>query len=108
MKPAFDGLAHVGEQVPAVGHLQGLGSAEAGAAGVFGRAISGQDPDAGPLLEPNGQRRRGTVREKVDDAVTVEVHHNRTVAAALPHGPIVDADVDGGGRLRHRRGFDQP
>ncbi|WP_409566992.1 hypothetical protein [Methylobacterium sp. J-048] len=35
------------------------------------------------------------VREEVDHAMAVQVHYDRTVAAAFPHRPIVDADVDG-------------
>ena len=85
VEPAFDGLTHVGEKVPTVGNLYGPGSTEAGATGVLGRAVPGHDFDVRSLQEPAGQRRRGTVREKVDDAVPVQVHHDGSVAAALPH-----------------------
>jgi hypothetical protein len=94
MKPAFDCLTHVGEEVPPIGDLQRLGCAEADASGIFSRAVSGDDPDVRPPFEPAGQRRRGAVRKKVDHAMAVQVHHDRTVAAAFPHRPIVDADVD--------------
>ena len=126
VEPAFDRLTHVSQQVPAVCDLQGLGSAEAGAAGVLGRAVPGHDLDAGPLHAPTGQRRRCAVGEKVDDAVAVQVHHDRAVAAALSHAlrvpphrasldvgpgplrPVVDADVDGCRLVRHRHGPDEP
>ena len=47
MQPAFDSLAHVGEQVPPVGDLYGPGSTEAGTTGVLGRAVPSHDFDAG-------------------------------------------------------------
>ncbi len=105
---AFDGLAHVGEKVPAIGDLKGPGSAEAGIACIFGRAVPGHDRDAGPLLEPAGQRRGGAVRKQVDDAVAIQIHHDSAVTAALPHGPVVDADVNGCRLVGHRHGPDEP
>lgn len=107
LQPAFDGLAHVAEKVPTVGNLYGLGRTETGAAGVLDRAVPGYDFDVRLLQEPAGQRRRGKVREKVDDAVPVQVHHDGSVAAALPHRPVVDANVCRCRRVRHRHGPDQ-
>ena len=107
IQPTFDGLAHVGEQVPAVGDLYGPGSTEAGATGVLGRAVPGHDFDVWSLQEPAGQRRSGAVREEVGDAMPIQVHHDGAVAAALPHRPVVDADVRGYRRVRHRHGPDQ-
>ena len=107
MQPAFDGLAHVGEQMPTVGDLYGPGSTETGATGVFGRTVPGHDFDVRSLQEPAGQRRRGAVREEVDDAMPIQIHQDNAVAAALPHRPVVDADVSGGLRVRHRHGPDQ-
>ena len=104
MQPAFDSLAHVGEQVPTLSDLYGLGSTEAGTTGVLGRAVPGHDFDVRSLQEPVGQRRRGAVREEVDDTVPIQVHHDGAVAAALPHRPVVDADVCGCWRVRHRHG----
>ena len=94
MKPAFDGLTHVGEEVPPIEDLQRSGRAEIDAPGIFTRAVLGDDPDVRPPFEPAGQRCRSAGREKVDHAMAVQVHHDRTVAAAFPHRPIVDADVD--------------
>lgn len=45
LQPAFDGLAHVGEKVPTIGNLYGLGSTETGTTGVLGRAVPGYDFD---------------------------------------------------------------
>ncbi len=106
VQPAFDSLAHVGEQVPPIGDLCCPGSTEAGTTGVLGRAVPGHDFDARPLQEPAGQRRRGAVREEVEDAVSIQVHHDGAEAAALPHCPVVDADVCGCRRVRHRHGPD--
>lgn len=107
VQPTFDGLAHVGEQMPTVGDLYGPGSTEAGATGVFGRTVPGDDFDVRSLQEPAGQRRRGAVRVEVDDAMPIQVHHNTAVAAALPHGLVVDADVNEGWRVRHRHRPDE-
>ncbi len=108
MEPSFDGLTYVGEQVPSIGDLQRPGCTEADASGIFGRTVSGNDPDVGPPFEPAGQRRRGAIREEVDHAVAIEVNHDRAVAAAFPHRPVVDADVDGRRRVGHRHGPDEP
>ena len=72
VQPAFDSLAHVGEQVPPVGDLYGPGSTEAGATGVLGRAVPGHDFDVRSLNEPAGQRRRGAVRAEVDYAASIQ------------------------------------
>ena len=37
----------------------------------------------------------------------VQVHYDGSVAAALPHRPVVEADVCGCRRVRHRHGPDQ-
>jgi len=94
MEPPFDSLAHVREQVPTVGDLEGPWGAEVRASGVLGRAIPGNDGYAGPPFEPAGQGRGRAIRQQVDDATAVQVDHDRTVAAALPHRPVVDADMD--------------
>ncbi len=67
-----------------------------------------------PSSDPGRRvRRRDAVRasrlpwvpcdpEEVDDAVTIEIDDDRTVAAALPDRPVVDADPDGSRRIGHR------
>ena len=39
--------------------------------------------------------------------MSIQVHHDGAVAAALPHRPVVDADVCGCRRVRDRHGPDQ-
>ena len=108
VKPAFDGLPHVGEQVPAIGDLLRLGSAEACTSGILRRAIPGDEFDAGMPFEPAGYRGCRATREEVDDAATIEIDDNRAVAAALPDCPVVDADPDGSRRVGHRDAGDEP
>ena len=75
MESSFDGLTNVGEQVPSIGDLQRPGCAEADASGILGRAVPGDDPDVRPPFEPAGQRRRAAVRQEVDHAMAILVHH---------------------------------
>nr|WP_238193025.1 hypothetical protein [Methylobacterium frigidaeris] len=108
MKPAFDGLPHVGEQVPAIGDLLRLGSAEACTSGILRRAIPGDEFDAGMPFEPAGYRGCRAIREEIDDAVTIEIDDDRAVPAALPDRPVVDPDPDGSRRVGHWRAGDEP
>ncbi|BAR47373.1 hypothetical protein Maq22A_2p42770 (plasmid) [Methylobacterium aquaticum] len=108
LEPAFDGLPHVGEQVPSIGDRLRLGSAEACTSGILGRAIPSDEFDAGVPFEPAGYRGCRAIREEIDDAVTVEVDDDRAVTAALPDRPVVDADPDGSRRVGHRHAGDEP
>nr|WP_246102561.1 hypothetical protein [Methylobacterium terricola] len=108
MKPAFDGLPHGGEQMPSIGDLLRLGSAKACTSSILGRAITGDECDAGLPFEPAGHRGCGVIREEVDDAVTVEIDDDRAVSAALPDRPVVDPDPDGSERVGHRQAGDEP
>ncbi|MEN3237792.1 hypothetical protein PUR29_30330 [Methylobacterium ajmalii] len=108
LEPAFDGLLHVSEKVPSIGDLLRLGSAEACASRVLGRAIPGDEFDAGVPFEPAGHRGCRAIREEIDDAVTVEVDDDRAVTAALLDRPVVDADPDGSRRIGHRHAGDEP
>nr|WP_245442717.1 hypothetical protein [Methylobacterium terrae] len=108
LEPAFDGLPHVGEQVPSIGDLLSLGIAEACASGILGRAILDDEFDAGMPFEPAGHRGCRTIREEVDGAVAVEIDDDRTVTAALPDRPVVDPDPDRSRRAGHRHAGDEP
>ncbi len=55
-----------------------------------------------------GYRGCRAIREEINDAAAVEVDDDRTVAAALPDRPVVDADPDGSRRIGHRRAGDEP
>ncbi|BAQ49958.1 hypothetical protein Maq22A_2p40860 (plasmid) [Methylobacterium aquaticum] len=71
LEPAFDGLPHVGEQVPSIGDLLRLGTAEACTSGILRRAIPSDEFDAGMPFEPAGNRGCRAIGEEVDDAVTI-------------------------------------
>src|SRR4051812_21031546 len=85
-EPALDRLAHVGQQMPPIGHLNRSGRPDRDAAGILARAVAGDDRDPWSLLQPNGQCRRSAVRQQVDDTMPLQVNDNRAVAApfALP------------------------
>jgi hypothetical protein len=51
------GVAHVREQVPAIGDLDSLGCTLPGAIGVGASAVTGDHLDAWMTLEPAGQGR---------------------------------------------------
>jgi hypothetical protein len=46
-EPALDRLAHVGQQMPSVRHLNRAGRSKSDAAGILGRPVAGDDRDPG-------------------------------------------------------------
>ncbi len=92
VRPAFDRLAHVGQQVPAVGGLHGLGGAQGKAAGVVRRAVAGDSLDAWAAPKPLRQGPSGPVRQQVQHAAALQVHDNGAVWASLADRPLVYAN----------------
>ena len=94
-EPALDRLAHVGQQMPPVGHLNRSGRPDCNATGIFGRTVTGDDLDLGSLLQPAGQCCRAAVGQQVDDTMPLQIDDNRAVAAPFALRPIVNADGAG-------------
>jgi hypothetical protein len=88
-QPAFQHVAHVRQQVPAVGNLDRLERADGGGAGVLRRAVACHHLDPGPLLQPGRDCCAGAVGQQVDHAPTLQVHHDRAVGASLAQRPVV-------------------
>lgn len=90
-EPAFERLAHVEKEMPSVGDLESSGSACRRRSGVLGRAVAGDDLDAGMAPQPVGHGCPGSVGQQVDRASTVESDEQRAVGSSFADGLIVDA-----------------
>ncbi|GJE04671.1 hypothetical protein GMJLKIPL_6635 [Methylobacterium isbiliense] len=101
-KPAFEGLAHVEEEVPPIGDLESGGGARRGCSGVLGRAVAGDDLDTRMATQPRGDGHRRAVGQQVDRASAFEVNEEGAVGPSLADGPIVDADGSWWSRTRQR------
>lgn len=76
VQAAFEDIAHVAEQVPAVGHLHRLGRRLPGGLEVGRGLIPGDELDARVPPQPCRDGRSLAVREQVDDAASLEVDEN--------------------------------
>ena len=89
VQPALDCLAHVGQQVPAVGDLYCLGCADGGGAGVLCRAVARDHLHPWPLPKPFRHSWGRAVGQQVDHAPALQVHNDRAVCPTLAQRPIV-------------------
>lgn len=92
-EPSFDSLSHIEEQVPAVSHLQGLGSPDGSSSRVLGGAVTRDDANPGLPAQPRGDRCTGAVGEEVNDASLLQVDQNGAIGAPLLDGPYVDGPL---------------
>jgi hypothetical protein len=99
------GVAHVCEQVPAIGDLGSLGRTLPGAVGVDAGAVTGDHLDAWVTLKPAGQGRGRAVWQEVDDTVLLQVAEDGAVALPAPPCPIIHAQHAG---WRDRLGAGRP
>src|SRR5579872_7461569 len=99
----LQGVLQVAEQVPAVGDLNGLRRAGAGAADVVVGAVAADDLDLGMLFQPLAQGVSGALGQEVHGAVPLQVAQDRAIAVALAKGPIVNAEDADGPMLREWR-----
>jgi hypothetical protein len=86
--------------VPAVGDLNGLRRAGAGAADVFVGAVAADDLDLGMHFQPLAQGVSGALGQEVHRAVPFQVTQDRAIAVALAKGPVVNAEDADGWTLR--------
>jgi hypothetical protein len=96
LEEAFEHLAHVLEQVPAVGHVHGIGCGPGCRLGVGAGAVAADDLDAGVVFEPPLQRRAVASREQVDDLAALQVDQDGAVALPLADRPAADAQRGAG------------
>src|ERR1700750_733716 len=80
-EPALDRLAHVGQEMPSVRHLDRRGRSKSDAAGILGRTVASHDLDPWSLLQPVGQCRCAAVWQQIDDTMPLQIDDNRPVAA---------------------------
>ena len=79
----LDEVAHVLEQVPAVGDLHCFGRTAPCAIGVDLRAVAGDDLDTGMLDEPMREALCRTPRQQVDGDAALEVDEDGPVGVPL-------------------------
>jgi hypothetical protein len=91
-QPALGHLPPVQQQVPPIGNLSSSRRSEPDAAGILGRAVTGDGANAATAPEPVGERRGAPVRQQVDHPPPLEIDQDGPVALALAPGPIIDAD----------------
>ena len=93
-------IGQVVDQVPAVGHLDGVGRAVPRPFGIGAAAVAGDDLDAGMRPQPGRQAAAGAIGQEIDGAVPLQVDQDRAVGQALVDRPVVDAEH---GRRRQRQ-----
>lgn len=86
-----DGIAQIAQQMPAVGRLDSIRRALAGAVGIGAGPIARDHLHAGMLAQPGSQGLGLAVRQQVHDGVAFQVHQRRAVAVATAPSPIIDA-----------------
>ena len=88
-------IREVVDDVPTIGHLQGIRSTAPRRAGIHAISIAADDLYAGVFGQPANQRFRGWVLTQVDDVVVVTVDHIRAVAPPAAKGEFIDPENRG-------------
>jgi hypothetical protein len=86
------GAAAILPQMPAVGHLDGLGRAAAGGIGKAATAIPADNLGSRMLSEPANQRVSISVWEEIDNAMLLEIDQDGPVVVATTPGPLINAE----------------
>ena len=81
--------------MPAIGHLDRLGSTLPRGLRVGGSTITADDLDARMRLEPLHQRLCVPSWQHIDDAVLLEIDQDGAVAMAFAERPVIDAEHTG-------------
>ncbi len=89
---ALEHVAQVGEQVPAIGHLDRARRALARTVGIGPAAIAADNLGTGVRFQPRFQARGGAIREQVDRAMRLQVDEDRAVSAPFLQAPVVHAE----------------
>jgi hypothetical protein len=107
VQPPLNRLAHVGQQMPAVGNLHGFGGAQADAAGIPSRAVTCDCLYAWMAPKPLRQGFSCPIRQQVQHAAALEIHHDRAIRASLAYRPVVHANDARRFRCRQRQLVDK-
>lgn len=102
-------LHGLGEVVPEICHLHGLGGSGAAAVREGATPVAADDLHSGVLGEPGGEGGRLPVREKIDRGVCLAIDQHRPVVVSLAGGELVNPQYPGrpGGRIRQGHGQSQ-
>jgi hypothetical protein len=107
-EPALEHLAHVQQEVPAVGDLHGPGEGGRDRARVFGRAVAGHERHLGMATQPARERRPTSVGQEVHDAPGVQVDEDGAVRLPFADRPVIHTQGPGRWARRQRHAADQP
>ena len=94
------GITEVAQQMPPVGHLDGIRCALANAVGIGSSTVAGDDLDPGTTAQPPGECRCLAIRQQIDDLVGFQVHQHGAVVVATSPRPIVNPEDPRRGRRR--------
>lgn len=101
-------LTQATEQMPAIGHLDGSWRPAPCSLGINSSAITRDNLDPWPALQPVGHAIRVAIGQQIKNAISLQVADDRSVALSAPPRPIVDAHDRRGNETRHRRRPDHP
>src|SRR5579871_1895925 len=87
----FERGREVLKQMEAIGHLDRFWCAPSCSLGIPATSVPTDDLWAPVLLQPGHQGFRLTVRQEIDDAVPLEVDHDRAITVTTTEGEVVDA-----------------
>ncbi len=79
------GFPQIVEEMPAVGHLQGLRRAESRSLRIGAAAIPTHHLHPGMRLEPRRKRRGLPIRQEIDDQPLFHINQDRAERSPLPN-----------------------
>ena len=86
------------QNMPAIGHLYGLGCAFGRPLSVGARAIAGNNLNSWVLAQPCCKRLCGSVWQQINWAALIQIDQNRAIGSAFALRPVVHAEA---ARRRH-------
>jgi len=89
----FHGIAHVGQEVPAIRDLDRLRRTVRNAANILCPAVTRDQFHAGVGLQPVRHGGRRTVREESNRPMLLQIHNDGAIHAAFAQCPIVQANL---------------
>jgi hypothetical protein len=90
-------VTKIAQQVPTIGHLNGVGSALGGPVGVKASTISADDLNPRMCLEPGRQSRSAALRQQIHEVVLLQIDQDRAIGLAFVFRPIIDPKHTRGG-----------
>ncbi len=94
--------------MPSISNLNGIGSPLPRSISIGIGSVTTDDFDTGMLFEPDSQSLSLTIRQQVDDPMSPEIDHDRTVTLPFSFSPVIHAENLWSDRVRLRCGPDSP